>query len=463
MPSTEPCTSLPRHPRLAVPSPVSWNTLVASSDAFAALVPFPTTHNRISSIAGQDPRRRQEIVEQARSVRIVACEDAKGLLKTFLEVKRKTGSAREKELYSGMTWAVLLDRLISQRPLVFMDSTDEYHLVGPRREGAGGFEQIGTDQEAGALQLKELLSYDEMALSALFGVSTPTFFINSGGRNNQGRPGEPGTFEPKGVYVGLVGARFERDSPPLMEYRHMVVSPHCTPEHGYGAVGAREHPDPMLQMWASFYGLKHFPSFDEVHEKPESKFNFLKVKDDVYLHVMVYKQRMHLSVLPFLYDAHMRAESCGKKAYCHVVGLGLGVWMLTAQQAKIMLEVYANVLHSYKLSGISDIDFSFFPSDCTALGGKADGEVLHTDSGSRVAVHFSKRDPAQPLNDPNKLLVAMYAWDSNSYPGNEYWIDHLTSSGDPAAACCSTIAELQNPAINPTLCSDNVLWAPDLA
>ena len=44
--------------------------------------------------------------------------------------------------------------------------------------------------------------------------------------------------------------------------------------------------------------------------------------------------------------------------------------------------------------------------------------------------------------------MASWAWDANSFPGNEYWSRSLTSSSDPAAACCSQIQETLNPFVN---------------
>lgn len=96
--------------------------------------------------------------------------------------------------------------------------------------------------------------------------------------------------------------------------------------------------------------------------------------------------------------------------------------------------------------------------------------------GQRVKstkIHHSRRDPADKLKgeDMGKLLVAMYAWDGNSYPGNEYWYGALSASGDPAAgiilllflflmitACCSTIGQLQNPMINPYLRDEKCIF-----
>ena len=52
----------------------------------------------------------------------------------------------------------------------------------------------------------------------------------------------------------------------------------------------------------------------------------------------------------------------------------------------------------------------------------------------------------------------MYAWDSNSWPGNEYWDGQIKASDDPAAACCSLIAEMQNPFINKHMLQTCNVW-----
>ena len=77
--------------------------------------------------------------------------------------------------------------------------------------------------------------------------------------------------------------------------------------------------------------------------------------------------------------------------------------------------------------------------------------------GTDIRINFSRRDPFSLLTgaDKDKLVVAMFAWDGNSYVGNEYWQGLLSASGDPAAACCSNIPELLNPDINLAVRGDN--------
>ena len=47
------------------------------------------------------------------------------------------------------------------------------------------------------------------------------------------------------------------------------------------------------------------------------------------------------------------------------------------------------------------------------------------------------------VGSPTLSTIPQYAWDGNAFPGNEYWLGMLTASGDPAAACCSNMPELQ--------------------
>merc|ERR1712187_567592 len=81
----------------------------------------------------------------------------------------------------------------------------------------------------------------------------------------------------------------------------------------------------------------------------------------------------------------------------------------------------------------------FFPSEEVPAG------------SGHIEVRASKCSFAEPVG--KRLLVAMYAWDGNAHPGNEWWAEdgngrYLTMSDDSAAASCSLITSLQHPAVN---------------
>lgn len=427
---------------------VTFSDLVNRSNSFALQIKhFPTIYNRIERIADSDKKIMCEIERQARDVRPIAAYAVKQLITDFLRYKNKYGSLVERSLYAHTGPGTFVDRLLVYRPLMFVNSSDDYLIRG--RDGKirrGGFEFIGTPRERYPLVLKDYLSYDEMAIAALLGVSVPTYFINNGSRTNRGVPALAGTFEESGIYVGLVGARFEK--PGYMEWAHiMVTSEQNTAANGYGDVPVKGRRAELLALWARFYQIPYFYTYEQAAADRTGR--FLRLLNG-FFDTVVYKERLKKVLVPFLVDANERGAAAHQKVYCHVVGLGTGVWAVTQRQEEYMFEVYVDILKEYTFTHIADIDFSWF--GLQGMNGLMDNTIVTT-AGNNITIHFSKRNPADKLLDANegKLLVAMYAWDGNAYPGNEYWAGNLAASGDPAAACCSTIAELQNPFINPNV------------
>lgn len=417
--------------------------LVARSILFEKQVTFPTQENKIAVIAADDKAKQQEIVEQAQSAYPIVHKNVMKLIDNFLDYKRHHGTTIEKKLYASMDRDAFIVRLLTKRPLMFMTANDYYLLRDGTTHGSGGFESIGKTTQKAPLILADYISYDEMQIAALIGVSVPTYFINDGNRNNQGKKARANSHEKEGVYVGLVGARFER--PGLMEWQHMIITPALQPNNS------------LLSLWSTFYGLP-FATFEQAAADTTGR--FIPLPDGTgYFDGAIYKERMKLVIEPFLRDAHTRGIAAHKKVYVHMVGLGLGVWQKIPQQAPLMLEVFADLIRSIDLSAIADINFSWFPANAQSCGGITDKKIFKTEDNT-IKIHFSKRNPADKLRgkDASKLLVACYAWDGNSYPGNEYWDGALSASGDPAAACCSTIPELQNPEINPYLLQRIVVY-----
>lgn len=428
----------------------TFDKLVKLSDEFDKKIKFPTSNNRIFKIAGNNKDKQNRIAWQAKNTYPIMHESVIKLIDDFLNYKRKYGSSIEKELYLKLNRNLFIQRLLTKRPISFLLPSDTY-LLRDGQKGDGGFEFIGKDNEKKPLVLEDYISYDEMQISALLGISVPTYFINNGSRDNNGMAGKRGNFEQEGIYIGLVGARFERPdingSLGLMEWQHMIITEEQnTEKNGYGLNLKNILSNPLLSLWSKFYGF-NFPTFDEAKKDKTGKYIAFD-NNKKFFNINVYKERMRLVIEPFLIDSNKRGKEQNKKVYVHAVGLGTGAWAINEikeKQEKIMLRVFFEAVQILDLPNISDIDFSWFN---TKINEMKNGQVL---SGkNNIKIHYSKRNPADKLLSENegKLLVASYAWDGNSYPGNEYWLGMLSASGDPAAACCSSISELQNPQIN---------------
>jgi hypothetical protein len=373
------------------------------------MVELPTKANQIKNF---DP---ETIQADASGTRIIIHKKFPQLVEQFLAHKRTHGSSYEKALYtSSFTWQDEVSRLITKRPLTFMgsydftmlrdgttidgDATDEWDRNGTAAQNKNKY-----------LTLDEYLSYDEIMLSSLLGVSSHSFFVNDGNRHNCGRAQRPGTFQPRGVIIGLVGARFER--PNRMDSIFMLPSKSA-------------HQDPQL--------TKIFESFFGVEKNSTAQFD-----------TQMYKARMRVTAEIFLLEADKRAKESGKTAYAYVVGLGLGVWQYNGAQAELYVSNFTEILQSTKFPNISTLEFAWIgvPGSCMA-------ELAAAADKQGIKAIFSRRNPAEKLAT-DELLVLSYAWDGNAFPGNEYWGGSLAASGDPAAACMSTIPELHNPLVNP--------------
>ncbi|KAJ1566026.1 hypothetical protein HK405_011083, partial [Cladochytrium tenue] len=395
---------------------------------------------RTNSILQFDP---EVVAQDARSTRVVVHARFPALVEAFLDHKRRLGSPHEKAIYCTpeFGWRDEVARLLLKRPLVFMKADDTTVLRDGTRipgDATKEWDRNGTDQQHRnkLLTLAEYLSYDEIMLSSLMGVSGPSFFVNDGNRHNKGVPGEKGTFEERGIIVGVVGARFHR--PGRMDCLYVLPS-------ASAAAGAdpadrlRQHPE-LTQLFHGFFGAARNP--------------------DAAFDSRVYKARLRVTLDVFLLEADARAREAGggRRARAYLVGLGLGVWRHRAhvRQPDDFVEAVGEALTELELPHVGTIELAWV----SGVSEASQQRVEAAGASRGVRVLFSERNPAEPLpsqgeggdggdGDAEELLVLSYAWDGNAFPGNEYWKGMLGASGDSAAACMSTVAELHNPLLNP--------------
>ncbi|KAI9342935.1 hypothetical protein BDR26DRAFT_859041, partial [Obelidium mucronatum] len=452
-----------------------------NSNAFFATNNCPANTNLLLTLITQNPKNKEFILQSINGARVVVNTVVFDIvLPKFLEHKRRYGTPKEKNLYARLDRKALLRRLVANRPLVFCGQSNMTLLPNASEvlpHPTHAWKAVGTDFEHPHLPLEQYMTFDEMALAALIGVSAPTLFINNGARHNNARPDPPGTFTPFGIYTGLVGARFEVED--AMESVYILVSEkQSTPTNGFGLLGRVRNQEAFdkLSVLARVFGkydfhnnVYYFPSYSEVERLKEEEQqrkgygkksfvdDFVKIRHGVYFNVNAYRKRIQVSAETLLLEANLRGAETGKLAFVHVVGLGLGVWQTWSGQDDIYVSVFGDVMSRLSLTNVGVVNFSWIQSN--SCNGVRHGQKIRGPDGHEILIEFSNRNPADLLvgrEQENMLLVASFAWDSNSFVGNEYWLGMLDASGDPAAAACSTIGEVLNPLVNKEML-DNVV------
>ncbi|XP_014234714.1 uncharacterized protein LOC106657626 [Trichogramma pretiosum] len=429
-----------------MPTPTTLTEIIKRSENFP--VPFPV--NTVRSFSLRNRGIGIDILEfNANSAYPLIHEATLPLMANWLRHKRQYGSKVERALYRDMTLMQLVQRLLEARAMQFYGPDDRYCLLDGRA-GHGGWENVGTEREKEPLVLAHCLSYDEMKLSAMIVVSSHTEFINDGSRENRGIVcDDPDSIQHRGVIMSVVGARFEKAR--VMEYQDVLVShSQNSVENGYGTYVENIPQDKheLRNVWARFYGHDYHPLYEEALKRAKAKDNkrYVTLTGHVIFDAENYMKRTLMSVEMILLEANTRAEKHNTTAFLHVVGFGLDVWKIMHDQEIYFLKTFEIALRKMnkKLRYVSDIMFSYFRHQ--KCGGASNGDYL-----GDIRIHFALREPQTKLfrsSDANKLLVVTYAADSNSYPGNEFWGNYLTASGNPAAACSTQISELHNPRIN---------------
>jgi len=318
--------------------------------------------------------------------------------------------------------------------------------------------------------LEEYISYPEMELSALLGISSPTRCLNRGGKYNKSKKEK---CTPRAVYVGQAGARFERWG--FNECQTMTM--------------LRQQDDSWMPTKYSVESHTIAAGFDALYQGASSKYvkqqidicNNIKRSDEKFdgknyykFRPEVYKERCRIIAESFLFEAQWRGDQEGQPVYAVVTGIGLGCWANCIQKqglhtsAKVLMNLFFEAFfetlasHADKLKLIRCVEFNWHDL-LQGYDQSVHGLELQPGNGERfchirhIKVTFTApggdRDgfpfAGLPKGFENHLIVANYAWDGNAYPGNEYWDRNLTGSADPAAACSTTIAWSQNPEVNP--------------
>ena len=88
----------------------------------------------------------------------------------------------------------------------------------------------------------------------------------------------------------------------------------------------------------------------------------------------------------FIFDSDSRAKNLGKKAFCHLVGLGAGYWSFNRSfQDREMVKVVKAIANDSVLDNIDCIYFSWFGDRSMKVDNDADAEDILDEGSGQIA------------------------------------------------------------------------------
>lgn len=371
----------------------------------------------------------------------------------------------------------MIQRLIYNRPLTFY--LKENISDGKIRPGnsdilnsiAGEYDPYhdGITEEQCKNERYELIS-----LAALVGCWCFTPIIHSGIRRsneNINRLREDkffhgdkkaGNYNTCAYVCGMVGSRFEKQN--QMEEAYIRET---APEN-----------NPIHQGLNDFFTNKIGEHQDKYNISSQSlKYN-------------LYRERTRFVIELFLEQCYNICINNNQKILPIITGIGAGFWLIgSGYSEKIINDIIEDVTLSIltdnmkylelfpgirfsSLNGYDDIEGNFgsrselfnnkYNKKYSNLLIVKDYPIYHThylkDSKLTFYTQFELNDL---ISQPNVKQALLFAWDGNSFVGNEYWAKNMIGSGDPltVSACC--IGQLCNPFINHKMLDKIASLEPD--
>ncbi len=393
---------------------------------------FPPYKNFLSKQLSDEDK--QMLVRNCESTKILIPSGFKQLVERCI-AKWKTetdNNAFKKYLNTISDVDQYIISLVRRRPLAFLTSSDTYLTA----DGASGDHFT---EQAVAENYSKYMCYKELELSPYVNLIADTTNVNDGKRDNRGVPDDKGAFEKDGVIIAAVGARYE--VPGKMEYKHSVTTKES----------ASQRADLLKEFLPFWFGDNVPPmKFNEGEkfsfEGKELCDRYIKISESSRLDAAVYFAIMKKRYETIFFAAAEKAKASGKKAFLHLVGLGLGVWQKHNDQTNLQAAAAKQVLNEHPewANHILVADFSWV--EASNWAGFVGDTKLTKSKRNPWATLTSNELGATPRDQV--LLVADFAWDGGSFVGNEFWKGMLHHSGDPAAACAGDIAITMNPLVN---------------